>query len=297
MFPQGKPDDAFFGRVSLRHEGRGLAGGRICERVGISPAQYKGDSIELWIDPSSGYPLSWRRYDYTGGFVSGYRFRRARFDKAGPEGQGLLGDNLFADSGRLSGILEGEALDPERVMSMDRDGEISLPKSLPAGFKLTGGRILPGAEILQALRRGRGAGGGPGMGPMMDRPEPAFGPIQIVYSDGLNTVSVIEYRHPRLMELFLRTGDLDSAINAKAKEIRRIFRTSMTGKMVPGALILFYGEVAPEVLNDIAASLPDQGFAPPPMPPMGGPGSEGDHGPQPPEGFQLPPAMPQGGPG
>ena len=289
MFPQSTPDDAFFGRVNLTNTGRMRVAGRVCERIRISPSAYAGDSIELWIDPSTGSPFGWRRYDFKGEFVRGYRQTRVG-SRIPPLPGGPASQGLFEGADALAGIIESELIPPDRVEEMASLGEAILPTWLPPGFKLVGGRNLPPAGLIEQLRqgpRGRGLGRGASVwGPKGVR-------LQLIYSDGLNTISITEIRHGPMFDPALDAPRLNRLLSAKAWEVRRIFRTSMAARELRGVLILLFGEVSPDVLNQVAASFPEEGLRPLP-PPFAGPGpgfmSPGGPGgpPSPPPGENVP---------
>jgi hypothetical protein len=296
-FPQGKPDEAFFKRFDVKHMGRVLVFGRACEKVRISPSKYDGNSTELWIDPKTSDTLGCRRYDSDGRFVAGYRFKRPHYSKVGrPEGEPDSG--LLGESDVLKNILDSEMISSSKIEDMAMAGSVVLPERLPEGFKLIGGRNLPLMNSIESVRRG-GAGGGGGMGRGMGLGGPGggLGPkfmrgrednIQIIFSDGLNTISLIQYSLRPQMEQFPGPEKLFNVLNEKAAEINRLYHVSMAGRGGPRGLILMFGEVSEDTLQDVLASIQDKGFGPPPgMTPGLGEGGPGM--PPPPDNSGMPP--------
>jgi hypothetical protein len=274
VFPQRKPDDVFFGNVLVSHAGRLRTGGRICEKIRLSPRSYRGDSAEIWVDPSSGDVLGWRRYDSSGRFVRGFRLGRSFGEVEQMPPPELPG-----------GGLDVPLVPPDKVGRMVQNGELLMPARLPEGFELVGGREL---RVFGFFGPGGIGMGGRGMGRAYEGFAPDEMNFQLVFSDGLNTISVLQYRLPRFLELLPRMEVFDAALKQKAQEITRIFHTSMQSRMVPGGLVLLYGEVDADVLSKVADSIPPEGFK------IGAPGFRPPEGPPP--GFQPPDGGPMGGP-
>jgi hypothetical protein len=290
LFPQQEPDEVFFNRVSIAHMGRVWVAGRWCERVRLSPRNYEGQSVELWVDPDGGLALGWRRLEADGAFVRGYRYLRTQGAVAGGEhGPGI--------SSHVEDILDmagGEAIPPERLSEFLETGFLVEPSWLPDGFELTGGRIFTAPMMGRMQFRNRGQGS---EDPILPRH------YQLVYSDGLNTISIIEFPHNLPAGVSPDSARLSDILSRKSSEIRRIFHTSMAARVYPIGIALLFGEVSKEVLDRVAASLPESAFAgspddeiwPPGIPPPGLPGPGGEGGP----GFGGPGfgPGPYGGPG
>lgn len=257
LFPQREPDEAFFRQVRLSHRGRLRVAGRACERVRIAPSEYEGQSIELWVDPESGYPLGWRKLDPRGRLVRGYRYLRAELRSR--EGEPPSGEEVPKNPTGLTELLEGDLIPPERVTEMAKRGEIAFPRWLPLGFELSGARALTALSRFQELRelvRGEGAGLRRGAGPMQGVFREGGHRFQMIFSDGLNTISIVQFVSRQWPgEGMVNPVRAEEVINHKAKEIDRVFHVSMAGRMAPGAVVLLFGEVAPEVLQDVAESL------------------------------------------
>ena len=308
LFPQQEPDEGFLDRMKVSHRGRARVAGRTCERLRLSPSEYSGQSIELWIDAETGYPLARRRLDVDGRFVGGYRYRRVEVRPS--EKSPLVGEEAVADTDGLIGLAEDELIPPDRVKEMAKRGELAYPRWLPAGFELRGGRSVATLERLRELRgsiRGDLAGGlRRGPGPMQGAVQEGGRRFQTVFSDGLNTISVVQFAaRPWPGEGPMDPARAQAVIEQKSREIGRVFHTAMAGRMEPGALVLVFGEVAPEVLQEVAESLemprkepgptvpPGPGFRPEgPRPPGAGP--RGPFGPPGygPRGEESPPEGP-----
>lgn len=300
VLPQREPDDEFFKNMTLRHTGRTMIAGRICEKVRISPAAYKGDSLELLTDSKTGYPLGWRRYDSRGRFIKGYTYRQIGTDKTGLDVPASGLEQEIDHERFLRGILEEELIAPEKVKDLERRGQISLPQWLPEGFKLIGARLLPRLETVEELREeGFGRGRGRMFGPSFIREWMKFkeGNFQVILSDGLNTISIIHFQRRQLMDQLLKPDLISSALEEKSREIERIFHTSMVGKVDPGALVLLFGGIDREELQKVLDSIPESKMEFPPfwemfhgMPPMGKPpmfgGPYPDESPSPPDNIE-----------
>jgi len=139
--------------------------------------------------------------------------------------------------------------------------------------------VLPGLGVGR-IQRGMGRFGGPAS----DAP----GHFQLIYTDGLNTISVVQIPMGRLMEIRGDPGRIQAILDSKSREVRRIFHTSMVARVMPRALVILYGEVAPDVLRQVADSIglpegfPPEGMRPPlpegeeegrPRPPFNRPGA------------------------
>jgi len=293
--------DEFLDTVRIKHAGRTRIAGRLVERIRLSPRGYNGQSAELWIDPEKDNLLGWRKLDEKGDLVRGWHFRS-------------IGNapDIPADSGKrglVEGIIENSPLfDQRELITGDELKDLAgfqhfpIPTWMPDGFHLVGGRwvraigppnelekMMPGGAVGR-LRQGFGPGPGGGMG----------GQFQIVYSDGLNTISMSIFPNGRLGQAMLDPDRVNGILSDKAAEIRRLFRTSMVGRFYPGRLVMIFGSVDIGILNQMLDSVQfDPGdFPPPDMMPEGGPGQFPPFGPGP--GNGGPPFDPPwrgGGPG
>ena len=288
LFRQAEPAGEFLGRLDIRHAGRVRVAGAPCERVRLSPREYKGDSVELWIDPGRGYLLGWRRLDGEGRMVRGYRFRTVTgFEE---RAVGVRGDEIEGDGFEGSPLFEMRRLmSPEEIEESSQERGIPLPEWLPSGFSMTGGRMTPALElphefegILPGMQMGRMRSDARMMGPGMRGA--GGGHLQVIYSDGLNTISVVMLPMGRFMQFAVDPGRAQEVLDAKAKEMRRIHHTSIVARVFPGSIVLLFGEVAPDVLARVADSIrsaePEQppGLLPPQVGPEGfGPPSDRRH--------------------
>ncbi|MCX6645351.1 MAG: hypothetical protein NTY09_03185, partial [bacterium] len=165
--------------------------------------------------------------------------------------------------------------------------EIALPEWLPSGFKMVGGRRLmnfdqpaiggdymPGMGLGQMPEMGPGGGGPPGVGgPDVEGPgggrfDPGQfrdqgGHFQTVYSDGLNTISIVQLPPGRLGEGLRDPSRAEGILDSKADEVWRLFHTGMAGVFIPNAVVLVFGEVSPDVARQIADSIPVDPIVPP----------------------------------
>lgn len=269
MFPQTELNDAFLDRLSIRGMGRIRVAGRSAERVRLSPTGYKGDSLELWVDPKEGYTLGWRRLDLRGRLIRGYRYKRVTgfesSDRPGRSEEPFRVPPFLADRKLMSVEEVKDFIDTNPVMV--------LPEWLPDGFKMAGGRMSGGlvpSMDFEGMLPGTGLGGmrkGP-QGPMA-----GAGHFQVVYSDGLNTISVIQFPRQRLTEAGFDPGAIDQALKSKSKQVESIFHTSMAIRAFPNSIVMVLGEVAPELVRRVADSIPkppeDAGPGIMPPPPMG----------------------------
>jgi negative regulator of sigma E activity len=287
LFPQVDPSDEFLGNLTVTHRGRVRIAGVTCERILVSPALYDGNSIELWIEPGKNLILGYRTIDFEGNLVRGYRFLKIT-------GTEPVDDSAASgtETPDLPFLNDPELVPPERIQEMADAHIIALPDWLPPGFKLRGGRRLANFDqpavfdnSMPGLGVGRmqSGGGGGGLGP-----RPGQGPLrefnnqfQLVYTDGLNTISVIQLPQARMGEGFFNPDRQEEVLAAKAGEIWRLFHTAMAGRFLPNATIIVYGEVSPEIAKQIAGSIPDL----PLVPPMGV-GPDDQHQPFPPDGMQ-----------
>ncbi|MCK4719788.1 hypothetical protein KAU08_03970 [bacterium] len=288
LFPQVDPSDEFLGNLTVTHRGRVRIAGVTCERILVSPTRYDGNSIELWIEPGKNLILGYRTIDFEGNLVRGYRFLKIT-------GTEPVDDSAASvtETPDLPFLNDPELVPPERIQEMADTHIIALPDWLPPGFKLRGGRRLanfdqpavfdnymPGLGVgrMQIGGSGGGGGGGGGGAGLGLGPRPGQGPLrefnnqfQLVYTDGLNTISVIQLPQARMGEGFFNPDRQGEVLEAKAREVWRLFHTAMAGRFLPNAMIIVYGEVSPEVAKQIAGSIPDL----PLVPPMGvGPDSQ-----------------------
>jgi len=269
MFPQVEPDTGFLDRVSIRDMGRIRVAGRPAERVRLSPNGYKGDSLELWVEPKEGYTLGWRRLDPRGRLIRGYRYRSVTGFQSSD------GPGRSEEPFRISPFFADRKLMPvEEVREfIDANPAMVLPEWLPDGFRMVGGRKSGGSGPsmdFEGMLPGTGLGGfrkGP-QGPMA-----GAGHFQVVYSDGLNTISVIQFPRQRLTEAGFDPGAIDQALKSKSKQVESIFHTSMATRAFPNSIVIVLGEVAPELVRRVADSIPkppeDAGPGIMPPPPMG----------------------------
>ncbi len=290
-FPQREPDEEFFGRVSLTHEGRIWVARRWCERVRISPTQYEGQSIELWIDPPSAFPLGWRKIDLDGDFIRGYRY----VGKGDSDSDGMAGDRWGSAFREMAGSMiapDAEDLSPEQIKEKVELGALSAPQWLPSGFELIGGRAFARPDPIER-RPGMGQGRPYGERPEIEGQGP-IGPgrVHLFFSDGLNTISLVQFPAYMGYELGPDPERIQRTFDFKAGEIRRLFHTSFTARTFPGAVVLLYGEVAEDVLRQVADSLTEVAPQAPPgvRPGLGpGPGRPGRFGPSNRPPFGVPP--------
>ena len=296
LVPQVAPDEAFAERIKMAHSGRALIAGRVIERIRLAPVQYTGDLIELWIDPENGDTLAWRRLDPKGRFIRGWRMAEAGAFEPYADVNSVARDGEDIH-GELPNVGDSALLRPDEIdeVMMRR---IMQPEWTPPGFRFIGMRTVPSlhppSEIESMLpglgvgrmRGGMGGLGGVGMGPMRG----AQGHFQLVYTDGLNTISVVQIPVGRLLEIQGDPGRIQEVLNSKSREVQRIFHTTMIARVMPGSVVMLFGEVAPEVLRQVAesisppADLPPDGMRPPlmdgdgegiPAPPIGRPGGPG----------------------
>ena len=299
LFPQLQPTDDFLGGLDISHAGRIRIAGRTCEKILVSPVGYDGDSIEVWIEPGEYHVLGYQTLDYQGNTVRGFRFLEVTGSNPVEE---TSGEERFPI---LSSLMEPEMIPPDVIRAIAERREIALPNWLPEGFKLVGGRRLlnfdqpaigedymPGMGIGQMLDNRPGEVGR--IEPGQFRPQ--GGHFQTVYSDGLNTISVVQLPPGRLAEGPQVQVRLEDVLKAKAGEVWRLFHTGMAGRFLPNAVVFVFGEVSPEIAGRIADSIPLEPVAMPdqmnpenPLPP--GLGQE-----NPPPGFDRP-RPPGGGPG
>jgi len=280
FFQQTEPDADFLARLRIRHRGRVRAAGIICERVQLSPGGYAGDSTEIWVDPESGHVLSWRRLDADGGMIRGYRYTSVEIT----DGSSEAAVEDTGDTDHDWPILEeNHLLTVEQLVDLSENRPLIIPEWLPPGFELTGGRMInsldppvemegvfPGGGIGR-MRRDAGRLPGPleGIGQ---------GQMQLIFSDGLNTITVILYHPQRLFGAGIDPARVEDILQAKADEVRRIFHVSMASRVFPAGIAIVFGGVAPDVLRQVAESIilpePPEGMGIPP-----GPGREGAGGP------------------
>ena len=293
IFPEVMPDEAFADRVKMAHTGRARVAGRVIERIRLAPVQYTGDLIELWIDPENGDTLAWRRLDPKGRFIRGWR---------------MVDAVAFQEYGLVNSIAENDREVPEEFpnvggSALKRPDEIDemvirrlvQPEWIPPGFRFIGMRTVTGfnppgelESILPGLGVGRMRGGIGGMG--RGAMPGAQGHFQLVYTDGLNTISVVQIPVVRFLEIQGDPGRIQEVLNSKSREVYRIFHTTMIARVMPGSVVMLFGEVAPDVLRQVAdsirppADLPPEGMRPPlmdgeeggmPAPPFGRPGGPG----------------------
>ncbi len=272
LFPQVDPSDEFLANLTVTHRGRVRIAGVTCERILVSPTRYDGNSIELWIEPGKNLILGYRTIDFEGNLVRGYRFLKIT-------GTEPVDDSASSgtETPDLPFFNDPELIPPERIQEMAAAHIIALPDWLPPGFKLRGGRRLanfdqpavfdnymPGLGVGR-MQIGGGGGGGGGLGPRQGQ-----GPLrefnnqfQLVYTDGLNTISVIQLPQVRMGESFFNPDRQGEVLEAKAREVWRLFHTAMAGRFLPNATIIVYGEVSPEIAKQIARSIPDIPLVPP----------------------------------
>ncbi|HDS30865.1 MAG TPA: hypothetical protein ENN67_07485, partial [Firmicutes bacterium] len=233
-----KPDEEFFSHVNISHLGRVWTAGRWCERIRLAPSTYSGHSLELWIDPDKKIPLGWRKFNENGDFVRGYRYLRVNGRDNG--GEVIPAETHGMDFMFESGVF-GKIPD-NKLDELFESGIIVKPSWLPDGFRLIAVRDFDIPDRRPMQFRGMGHG--------------SFSPLfskrfQLIYSDGLNTVSIFEFPHglpegvpkdrPRLTEI----------IESKNREFQRIFNTSVTFQMYETGFAMIFGEISVDVLKRI----------------------------------------------
>lgn len=291
LFPQVGLTEEFLTQLEINHAGRSRVAGRTCEKILISPVHYDGNSLELWIEPDGYHVLGYRTLDYQGKLVRGFRFVNIT-------GVEAVAEQDIPEDLNLPFIQERALVPPDTVETMAGRNVILLPDWLPPGFKLTGGRYILnfdqpafGEDLMPEMGIGRlldeRAGDRPGEGRFEPgQPREGGNQFQTIYSDGLNTISVIQLPPGKVIEAAPDPGRLEHILRAKSDEVWRLFHTGMVGRFFPNAVVIVYGEVSPDIAREIAASI---SYEPPPA-------DEDGSGPQPPRGFDRPhPDRPFGG--
>lgn len=267
VFPHAEPYPEFFDNFTLSHRGRVFVAGRWCEKLRVAPTGYSGNSVEVWVDPDSGFPMGVRRLDSGGGFIHGWRYL-GRFNLPSANGETDIdmqpGQGLFE-------LFRGmhEEIPEIRLRELGADPPFGFPETLPGGFTLSSGRrimqlvqmdsfrdFFPG---LDAPNRGHGQ-------PDNQAPPDQIGIMNFVYSDGLNNISLIHFPLGRAVSLTGSPDMLKLALLQKSEEVNRLFHTSMSFKITPGMLFILYGDISQDELDMVmgSISLPpvDQGFFP-----------------------------------
>ncbi len=261
IFPQVQINEEFVDRLTIHHAGRVRAAGRTCERIRLSPSGYSGGSLELWIDPGKGDVLGWRRIAPDGSWVRGYRYLRVK-DFAERAGNGQAGGTQGDEEERLSPwYAENMRLIPrDELEEMARLRPIAVPDRLPPGFHLVGARTLGAFEppgqfegFFPGLGIGRFRGGALDVPGQFGR---AGNQLQVIYSDGLNTISVIQFPIGRVLQVHGDPGHIEAVLRAKADEVQRVFHVSMTARITPAGVVMLFGDVARDVLDGVADSIP-----------------------------------------
>ncbi len=262
LFPQTGPDEGFFNSLDIRHMGRTRVVGHPVEKIRLTPAEYTGGSIELWIHPDRNGLMAWRSYAYDGSFVRGYRF------------QSIAGFINTEDTSGLTdtpGVMpflgECDLLTKDEIGLMASHRPVPLPEWLPPGFNLAGGRIIPNIDAPAEIQtwfpgmgsigrmRGEGLGGGFRGGQGAGGQGLGAGHLQLIFTDRLNTISVILLPPQRMVNRAFDHSQLQRVINDKAVQVREVFHTTMVGRVFPDFVILLYGNVSPDILDQVADSI------------------------------------------
>jgi len=268
LFPQVPYEDAdeFLDTVDILHAGRTRVAGFTVERIALKPSGYTGHSIELWVGAENNLLLGWRKLDENGELVRGWRFRRLSkhnmpliaLENVSTVTDDIVGSDFFGDSR----LFDDRTLIPERQLrELAETGRILLPEWQPDGFSIAGGRWVHGMgpqneleQFAPGLGLGRmrlgagGGGGGAGMG--------AGGQFQVVYTDGLNTISLTLMPNQRIGQAFGDPQRVNQILADKGAEIRRLFHTSMAARVFPGRLVLAFGGVEEGILRRMVDSIP-----------------------------------------
>ncbi len=241
-------DDAFFMNHQVTMLGAKKLAGHWAWEVEVKPKTPDNGFLRIAFDKDTGYPLERVKYDRNGKkensiFMSRiesivektpghFRPPRPKF-KGRPDferGPGNIFDNLRGPRppGQGPGFHPPGFMPPEDFHRILDEGRALYPTFIPEGHQFKGVRKLP-----------------PGPWGLKEK-------LQLIFSDGVNVLSIFQISLP---ENSLHGGDTESYLRSKVKELQSSFPEGFAMRRVDEGLLVAVGDIAPEVLDEVLASM------------------------------------------
>jgi len=264
----------FHRNITVSHAGRRIIAGHVCEGIRVKPSQYNGYYTELWLDDATSHILRYARYTDYGTFSRGYEFTDVEELPEGREESLYSGsiDEFLVDYPFIGPVMAGNV---DKNLKRAADHKLAYPEHFPDGFRLIGARVMGVGQQLMRMMQGS-----------MNMPRPPVAQAYSVFSDGLNTITVLQIPlaghqpgniGPGITGSGMGPGagglsfdftpdpnKIDQVLRFKEEEMQRIFHISMSHKILDNAVIILLGEVSQQVLDTVAESIPDVPVVPAP---------------------------------
>jgi len=239
-------DDAFFMNHQITMLGAKKIAGHWAWEVEIRPNSPDNGFLRIAFDRDTGYPLERVKYDRNGEKENSIRLAKIESIEKKPPGHfrppfhprkdgppferrlGNIFDKLNGPHPPGQGFHPPRFMPPEDFHRILDEGKALYPTFIPEGHQFKGVRKLP-----------------PGPWGLKEK-------LQLIFSDGVNVLSIFQISLP---ENSLHGEDTESYLRSKVKEMQNSFPEGFAMRRVKEGLLVAVGDIAPDVLDEVLASM------------------------------------------
>lgn len=239
-------DDAFFENHQISMLGPKKIAGHWAWEVEIKSNAPDNGFLRIAFDKNTGYPLERVKFDRNGKKENSIRLSRIESIGEKAPGQfrgpppgfqdrppferrfGNVFDKLNGPRPPGQGFHPPKFMPPEDFHRILDDGKALYPTFIPEGHQFKGVRKLP-----------------PGPWGLKEK-------LQLIFSDGVNVLSIFQISLP---EKGLQGEDTEGYLRSKVEELHNSFPEGFAMRRVEDGLLVAVGDIAPEVLDKVLASM------------------------------------------